>query len=226
MKKLILGSAMILFTVGAFAQDMSGSSSRIGFKAGVNLSRLDYSGPNTTTINNNTKDNVGFNVSLFGDFGVGQNFFIQPGVSLQNKGTKIEGNFGTLGTGTRTLNVMAVEIPVNAVLRIPTGGDGALQINAGPYVGFNIDGKEKTKITTGGTVGESSRNLSFGNSTNDDMASIDFGANFGLGYRLSNGFLIGANYGLGLSNLVPKDSRQNDYKAVNRVLGFSLGYSF
>ncbi|MET4082293.1 hypothetical protein ABIB40_002251 [Pedobacter sp. UYP30] len=229
MKKLMIGAAALLFTTGAFAQNtMSGSSARFGLKAGVNLSRLYYSGTNSGIINNNTKDNVGFNVTGYGDFGVANNFFIQPGISLQNKGTKIEGTFD-LGensvTGTNTTNVMAIEVPINAVYRIPTGDAGAVLISAGPYVGFNISGKSKVDVTSGDNQGSSNTDLKFGNSKDDNLSSTDFGANFGLGYRLNSGLGFGANYGLGLTNLVPKDNRTDNGKLTNRVLGFYLSYS-
>jgi hypothetical protein len=68
--------------------------------------------------------------------------------------------------------------------------------------------------------------LKFGSTTDKNYSSTEFGANFGLAYRTNSGFLVGANYGLGLSNLVPKDSRSGDGKLTNRVLGFSVGYSF
>ena len=229
MKKLMIGAAALLFTTGAFAQNtMSGSSARFGLKAGVNLARFHYSGSGASSVNDKTKDNVGFNVTGYGDFGVANNFFIQPGISLQNKGTKLDGTIGEGGdaiTGTNTFNVMAIEVPINAVYRIPTGDAGAVLISAGPYVGFNISGKSKVNITAGDNQGKTETNLKFGNSTTDNLTSTDFGANFGLGYRLGSGVGFGANYGLGLSNLVPKDSRTGDAKATNRVLGFYLSYS-
>lgn len=236
MKRMILlGSALLFSASATFAQTtMSGSDARIGIKAGVNLSTIKYSGfDGSSALNDNTKQNVGYNFTVFGDFGVGNNFFIQPGVSLQNKGTKIEGSStsgGVTTSGKIKTNVMVIEVPVNAVLRIPTGTSGALQISAGPYIGFNIDGKTKTNTTVttpaGSTTTNESNNLNFGSKTDDDLSSTDFGANFGLGYRLNSGFTLGANYGLGLSNLVPKDSRSGDSKATNRVWGFSVGYSF
>ena len=231
MKKLILSTAIVLLSAGAFAQTMSGSSGRVGVKAGVNLARMHYSGQGSAALNDVTKDNVGYNLTLFGDFGVGNNFFIQPGISLQNKGTKLDGSItagGNTFTGTNTVNVMAIEVPINAIVRIPTGDAGALQVSAGPYVGFNISGKSKTEVTSGSSnLGSSESDLKFGNSNNDDISSTDFGANFGLAYRMNSGFTLGANYGLGLTNLVPKDKQaNNDTKALNRVLGFSVGYSF
>ena len=245
MKKLLLSASVILLATGAFAQtSMSGSDARFGIKAGVNLARFHASNADgSTSFNDNVKDNVGFNVTAFADFGVGNNFFIQPGVSLQNKGAKFEStNAVTIGNTTATTvssnktSLMTVEVPVNAVFRIPTGDAGAIQISAGPYIGFNVSGKNKLESTTTtrnnttntSTVGTASSedDLSFGTGTDKDYTGTEFGANFGLAYRTTSGFLVGANYGLGFSNLVPKDARVGDAKLANRVLGFSVGYSF
>lgn len=235
MKKLLLSASVLLLATGAFAQTkMTGSDARFGIKAGVNLARFHASGTdNSASFNDNVKDNVGFNVTAFADFGVGNNFFIQPGVSLQNKGAKFE-EIRTVGgitnTTTNKVNLMAIEVPINAVLRIPTGDAGAVQISAGPYVGFNISGKNKFEtVTTGGATSgtvSDENDLKFGSTNDKDYGSTEFGANFGLAYRTTSGFLVGANYGLGLSNLIPKDSRSGDGKLTNRVLGFSVGYSF
>lgn len=229
MKKLLIGAAALLFTTGAFAQNtMTGSSARFGLKAGVNLSS--YSG--TGSYDLNYKNNVGYNITAYGDFAVGNNFFIQPGVSLQNKGAKVESSStvaGTVLTGTFKQDVMALEIPINAVLRIPTGGAGAVQINAGPYLGFNISGKNKYtgSYTNNAFAGSTytDNDVKFGSTKTDDLGSIDYGANFGLAYRTNSGISIGANYGLGLANLVPKDARNNNDKLRNRVIGISVGYS-
>jgi hypothetical protein len=225
MKKLLIGASALLLTTGAFAQTkMSGNEARFGLKAGVNLSRIHASGSNAAAINDITKDNIGYTVTAFGDFGVGSNFFIQPGISLQNKGTKLEGTVASITTDSKT-NIMAVEVPVNAVFRIPTGDVGAVQISAGPYVGFNVSGKQKTTISSGANQGTTETDLKFGSNADDNISGTDFGANFGLAYRFNSGFQFGANYGLGLTNLVPKDGRSGDNKATNRVLGFTIGYS-
>ncbi|WP_443937905.1 porin family protein [Pedobacter sp. MW01-1-1] len=230
MKKLLIGATVLLSSIGAFAQNsMSGSSARIGVKAGLNLSSYSGSG----YANADYKNNPGYNFTFFGDFGVGNNFFIQPGISLQNKGAKIESTFtngSAVVSGTIKQNVMVVEIPVNAVYRIPTGDAGAVQISAGPYIGFNVAGKNKYSAgyvdASGVAVTENENDLSFGSKTDNDLGSVDFGVNFGLAYRLNNGFLFGANYGLGITNLIPNDLRTNNSDLKNRVLGFSIGYSF
>lgn len=228
MKKLLLSAAVLLFTTAAFAQ-----TTRIGIKGGVNLSKYNYKGYNNdatlngndATLNDNTKDNIGFNLTGFADLGVAKNFYVQPGISLQNKGTKWE----TVSNGvtfTQTDNTMTIDIPVNAVYSIPTGNIGAVQLSAGPYIGFSIAGERKNVTTTQGNTVSDKRDLKFGSTTNDDVNALDYGANFGLAYRLNSGFLFGANYGLGLSNLTPKDSRNGNEKVSQRVLGFSVGFSF
>lgn len=243
MKKLLLSASVILLATGAFAQTTTGTTSRFGIKAGVNLAKIHSSGDNAAAFNDNAKNNVGYNVTAFGDFGVANNFFIQPGISLQNKGVKFEGtNSATIGSTTTTTtsslktNVMTIEVPINAVANIPTGNSGAVQISAGPYVGFNISGKNKGTTTTTTinnntnssvtSTNSNDKDLNFGSATDKDVASTEFGANFGLAYRTSSGFLVGANYGLGLTDLTPKDRQANANKLTNRVLGFTVGYSF
>ena len=246
MKKLLLSASIILLATGAFAQStMTGETSRFGIKAGVNLSKFHAGGDDNVAkaFNDNAKSNVGFNVTAFGDFGIGNNFFIQPGVSLQNKGNKFEStSSSTIGNSTITTtssvktNLMAIEVPVNAVFRIPTGDAGAVQISAGPYIGFNISGKDKGEntITTVNNSNNTSStattsndtDLSFGSARDKNYNSTEFGSNFGLAYRTNSGFLVGANYGLGLTDLTPKDRQANTNKLTNRVLGFSVGYSF
>jgi hypothetical protein len=228
MKKIVLfGTALVLSSSVLFAQNtMTGSDARIGIKAGVNLSTIRYSGfDGANAANDAAKQNVGYNLTVFGDFGVANNFFIQPGVSLQNKGEKYSVNSGS-NSGSVSRNIMAIEVPVNAVFRIPTGDAGAVQLSAGPYVGFNVAGKQKISGNVGSATALTERDLEFGNNSGDDYASTDFGANFGVGYRINNGITLGANYGMGLTNLIPKDNRVNDSKGTNRVWGFSLGYSF
>jgi len=227
MKKLFIAASALLLTTGTFAQTkMGGTDVRFGLKAGVNLSRVHYTN-DYSNLNDYVKDNVGFNVTGYGDFGIANNFFIQPGITLQNKGTNIElKDENNQAINTMKSSLMSIDVPVNAVLRIPTGDAGAVQISAGPYIGFNISGKEKIELNTGAATGSTERDYKFGSSTDDDVSSIDYGANFGLGYRLNSGLTLGANYGLGFANMVPKDKVTNNSKGTNRILGFSVGYSF
>lgn len=208
MKKVLLSlGAALLMAAGAQAQ------TGYGLKAGVNLGK--YSNVD------DAKNNTSFYVTGFADLPVAPNFSIQPGVSLQGKGNRTESNLGDV-EGKLTYNVMSVEIPVNAVYYIPAGA-GSVFLGAGPYVGFNVSGKIKGEGNLGdaGLVGET--DIEFGSGDNE-MKTVDAGANFMLGYKLNNGFLINAGYGLGLTNLSNSDNSDNKFS--NRVLSFGIGFQF
>ncbi len=214
MKKLLLSfGAVVLLAAGAQAQ------TSYGLKAGVNLGK--YSNPSDLQ-KDYQKNNVSFYVTGFADIPVAPQFSIQPGVSLQGKGAKYEYNGNNLD-GSTTRNTMSVEIPVNAVYYIPAG-TGNVFLGAGPYVGFNISGKDKVKGNVGEWAsGEGDYDLSF-SGDDKDMNLIDAGVNFLGGYKFGNGLLINAGYGLGLSNLNPSDNSDNKFS--NRVLSFGLGFQF
>ncbi len=212
MKKLLLSfGAVVLLAAGAQAQ------TSYGLKAGVNLGK--YSNV-PTGLDDYQKNNVSFYVTGFADIPVAPQFSIQPGVSLQGKGAKYEAS-GDNVSGSMTQNVMSIEVPVNAVYYIPAGS-GNVFLGAGPYVGFNISGKNKWDGSFGDVEASSGdRKLKF-SGDNKDMNLIDAGVNFLGGYKFNNGFLINAGYNLGLSNLNPGDGE----KSSNRVLSFGVGFQF
>lgn len=205
----------VLLSLGAALLMAAGAQAQVGYgvKAGVNLAK--YSNMDEA------KNNTGFYVTGFADLPVASQFSIQPGVSLQNKGSKSEWSEGGAKlTGKST--TMSIEIPVNAVYYIPTGATGSVFIGAGPYVGFNVSGKIKGEGSLGGNNGASiNEDIKFG-SKEGEMKVIDAGANFMLGYKMSNGLLINAGYGLGLSNL--SNESGSDNKFSNRVLSFGIGF--
>ncbi|MEJ5056373.1 porin family protein [Sphingobacterium sp. MYb382] len=207
MKKVLLTMTVALLAVaGAQAQ------TSWGLKGGVNLGK--YS--NVDGASNNTS----FHVTGFADLPLSEQFSIQPGVSLQGKGMKFESKLADIASSKTTRNVMSVEIPVNAVYYIPAGS-GDFFIGAGPYIGFNVSGKDKYKNTVGSGSNETDKKLKF-SGDNKDLNLIDAGANFLLGYKLENGLLINGGYNLGLTNLVPKAAD----KVSNRVWSFGIGFQF
>ena len=160
----------------------------------------------------------------FADIPLSGRFSIQPGISLQSKGTKFVDaipNWDQTATDLQTssLNVMSIEIPVNAVYYIPVG-TGDVFLSAGPYLGYNLSGKLKNSTRNSKTG--SSRDVEF-SGNNKMMNRWDAGVNFAVGYKLSNGFLIQAGYGLGLSNLNAA-SKSKDFSS--RTLNFGVGFQF
>ncbi|WDF69831.1 porin family protein [Sphingobacterium oryzagri] len=208
MKKILLSlGAALLLAAGAQAQ------TSWGLKAGVNLGKYSNFG-------DDQKNNTSFHVTGFADVPVAANFSIQPGVSLQGKGTRFFEDYEGFGYGEFSRNVMSVEIPVNAVYWIPAGS-GSVFLGAGPYIGFNVSGKERLRGDIGNFSGQTEWDLDF-SGDDRDMNVIDAGANFMAGYKLANGFLLNAGYNLGLTQLVPGF----DNKVSNRVWSFGVGFQF
>lgn len=198
MKKVLLTlSVAFLTVVGAQAQ------TAFGLKAGVNFPKLSYSGGNSEY---STDASTNFYVSGYANLHTSPNFAIQPGVSLQGKGGKVD-------LANTTTNLMSIEIPVNAVYYIPTGASSSIFLGAGPYVGFNVAGQNKT--------GDIKTDIDFGSGI-DETKVVDYGANFQAGFKFNNGFLINGGYNLGMANLLNTDN----LKAKNRVWSVGVGFEF
>ena len=58
----------------------------------------------------------------------------------------------------------------------------------------------------------------------DDIKSIDFGFNLGVGYKMDSGLNFGARYNLGLSDLWDIDT--GGIKNQNSVIQVSVGFFF
>ena len=208
MKNFLVAALAIMSSSVAMAQVS------YGIKAGLNLNKT-----NAEDIPANYEQTNYASLFLTGyaEVGLGKGFALQPGLSLQSKGDKYKEN----GDVVATWNVMSIEVPVNLMYYIPTGNSGSVFLGAGPYVGVNISGKNKLeKDWLGMKAGEV--DMTF---TGDDRMQnlIDAGANFLLGYKLANGFLINAEYGLGIADLHPRE--KNDH-LHNYTIRFGVGFQF
>lgn len=210
MKKLLIVAVASLIGSAAFAQS---GGMHYGLKAGVNLPKYHFSSGGGTSETNTTTN---FHVTGYMDAPIGAGVSIQPGISLQGKG-------GETSSSTTTVkqNTLWIEIPVNLVAKIPVGQAVGLFLGAGPYGAFGISGQNKTTVVNT----TSTRDITFGNSSSDDLKGTDFGVNLLGGIQMTNGFNIGAGYGIGLTDLRPNPSSSNG-KTTNRVLSFSIGVAF
>lgn len=201
-RKLLSIAAALCFIAGAKAQ------TSYGIKAGVNFAKYKISGGNATY----TSDaNTSFYITGYADIPVAPSFSVQPGLSLQGKGGKISaGEFDN--DKDMKDNLMYIEVPVNIVYYIPTGEAGKFFLGAGPYAGFGIHAKS--------SQGNYSESGSFGDA---GIKTFDAGLNFLGGYKLTNGFLINAGYGLGLTNMY-KDL--DGVTSKNRVFSVGVGFQF
>lgn len=160
----------------------------------------------------------GFHAGVIADFSISDNVFVQPGILVSQKGFRIEES--VMGfTIKNTTSLLYAEIPVNIGYRLELGDNAKLYFMAGPYVGYGITGKSKTQVT--GSPSET-EDVEWGNEAGE-LKRLDFGVNAGAGVEISN-ILIGAQYGLGLSNNIAEGDKDNSFK--NAVIGISLGYLF
>ncbi|MFD2288472.1 outer membrane beta-barrel protein [Pedobacter petrophilus] len=232
MKKLFTTLSFLAIFVSAFAQT---KPIKFGIKAGVTFPTISansgasaYDGPEP-----DYKTNTSFYLGGTVDLPVSDLFSVQPGLALIGKGAKAHvynSNFEPgpnlyIFEGSYKVNIMYLEIPVNAVFNFNVG-NGKIFFGGGPYYGFGIGGKIKYEgVTTanGRSVNESTNfDVKFGD--NEDFKRGDFGFNFLAGYQLKNGFNLHAGYGLGLTTIIggPANSHQEKNRVLSAGIGFSL----
>lgn len=170
-------------------------SVKFGVKGGLNLSKL--------TSTDGSKVLAGFNAGALANFKLNESWAIQPEVQYSTQGTKSKNNIWGPLTSETTLKLDYINVPVLAQYHIE-----AFYLEAGPQVGFLTAAKTKMgDITT---------------DRKDDMKSVDFGVNFGFGYKLDMGLGIGARYNFGLTNVYESDK----YNSKNSVAQIDLFYIF
>jgi len=196
MKKILSLALMI----GLFASVSTAQEIKYGLKGGINFANIDFSGGGMSA---SASSVTNFSVHGIVDYAISPGFSIQPGLGISGKGTKFE-----IGGDDLTLNTLYLEVPVNALAKFNVANAGKFYAGAGPYLGIKLSSKAKMDGETEDLEG---------------WKDTDFGVNLAAGFEFSKGILIGANYGLGLTNIA-EDS--GDASAKNRVLSFSVGFLF
>jgi Outer membrane protein beta-barrel domain len=223
MKKVFLTLSLITaITVSTRAQ--------IYVQGGLNLANITKTNDGQTEKNNMLPS---FNAGILGRLELDPMFDLESGVLLTGRGSKAETYF-TNGNYTKSkFNPLYIEVPLNAVVKIPLEKKSNIFFNAGPYAAIGIGGKSKTESKIGPVLQTSEKNIQF---SNDDpltpeqedaaynkLKRFDFGLNFGGGFQF-NRVILKANYGLGLAkiNSTQSDNNAND-KNKYRTLSFSVG---
>lgn len=216
MKKLFTIAAVAVFgftTVNA--QDIN-----FGAKAGVNFATV--TGDETDGIESKT----GFHVGVVAEIMISDKFSFQPELMYSSQGAKdsysesenIEGfTYSYSEEAKRKLDY--ITLPLMAKYYVSEG----LSIEAGPQVGFLISSEAENEFTE--TINGVTESGSETQDLKDFTSGIDFGVNFGLGYKLDNGLNFGARYNLGLSNINDGEG-SDDFKNQNAVFQLSVGFFF
>jgi hypothetical protein len=200
-------------------------------KAGLNLSNI------TINKNGGLDDNKGiasFQAGLQADLPIGSYFAIQPGVFFTGKGAKLEsGNVSGSNWYRATTRPYYVEIPVNAVVKLPLGDQSSFFVGAGPYLGIGVAGNNKVEGQVLGSSFSRSESIKFSDddpfTSNEEgsgyniMRRFDYGANITAGVQTKFA-LFSINYGIGLAKLQSGTSSSDDELNKYRVLSFTAGF--
>jgi hypothetical protein len=197
-KKLVFIFIAVLGLLNVNAQEI-----KFGAKAGINFATI--TGDDTQGVKGRTSLHVG----AVSEFVISDKFSIQPELLYSAQGAKYEDEVFK-----ETIKLDYLNLPIMAKFYVADG----FSLEAGPQVGFLLSAKGK--VEAGGESIEADIKELF--------KGIDFGFNFGVGYKLPSGINFGARYNLGLSNIIEPDSEFNvgDVKNQNGVIQLSLGYFF
>lgn len=189
---------------------------QLGLKAGLNLANMKFSGDDLEE-EIDLKSIITFQVGGVVDIPIAENFVIQPGLLLVGKGAKLEEEFED-ESYKEIANPMYLQVPVMFLYR-----GNMFYGGVGPYAGFGLFGQYKEEYN-----GDSeSTDINFGDSEDDDLSPLDFGAQVEAGVDLPIGLRIGAGYALGLANVLPKDAREgSDIALKHGVLSLNVAYMF
>lgn len=223
--------SILLIAITAFLLQVK--AQKLYVQGGLNLANI------TKTTDGRTEDNnilASFNVGFMGQLEVAPAFAIESGLLLTGRGSKAETYFNGGNDYVKSrFNPLYLEMPLNAVVKIPLGtpGNGGIFFNAGPYAAIGIGGKSKRETRFLGTNSSSTSSIEFSNddpftSEQDDAAydklkRFDFGLNFGGGIEFKH-IMFKVNYGLGLTKINSTESNNNaNDKNKYRTVSFSVG---
>lgn len=218
MKKIILTVATAFIAQNIFAQIT------IAPEAGINLSNISIKDENGNKEDFSSKP--GLRAGVYVNIPVASGFFIQPGLLYSMKGAQESSTISFLGytaSAKITMSMNYLEVPLNLGYDLDLGNAGGLFATAGPYLGYGLSGKTKTSVEmTGMPDQDDESDIDFG-SGEDEAKRLDFGLNFGAGYRTPFGVYGRVQYGLGLTNLSNSNS---DASIKHKGWAFSVGYAF
>lgn len=224
MKKVFLG--LVLTTAISLS-----TKAQVYLQGGLNLANITKTNDGQTEKNNILPS---FNVGILGRLPIADMFSIESGLLLTGRGSKAETYFNGGNDFVKSkFNPFYLEVPLNAVVKIPLEKKSNVFFNAGPYVAIGIGGKSRRDTKFGPLVSSSTSNIEFSNddpftsqqedARYDRLKRFDFGLNFGGGFQFQR-VLLKVNYGLGLAkiNSTQSDNTAND-KNKYRTLSFSVG---
>jgi hypothetical protein len=139
-----------------------------------------------------------FHLGLVAEIPFAEKFYFGPEVLYSSQGTK---------DGDDHLKLDYIQIPLMARYYVSEG----FNFELGPQLGFLVKADAELDGET--------------EDVKDLFKDFEYGINFGLGYKLTNGLFFQGRYNLGLANI--NDFEEfDDSKIHNSVIQFSVGFMF
>ncbi|MBN8859233.1 MAG: PorT family protein [Sphingobacteriales bacterium] len=222
----VLGSLLLISSLSLHAQQSS-----VFVKAGLNLANISVDKDGNV---DDARGIASFHAGLQADLPITKFFALQPGVFFTGKGSKIEsGNTSGNNWIRSSTRPYYIEVPVNAVIKLPLGDESSFFFGAGPYLGIGVSGKNKIEGEILGVGFSRTENIKF--SDDDPFTSGEEGSGYGIMRRFDYGLngtvgvqskfaLFSVNYGLGLAKLQSGTSSSENELGKHRVLSFTVGF--
>lgn len=239
MKQLFLAAGMLAASIANAQNDESRYSkamdkfpARIGIKAGINSANITINDAGEV---NDRRAIPAWHAGIVADLPLLPILSIQPAVLLNSKGAKYTiGNENSANYSKVTTRPLYLEVPVNAVVKIPLPGKIRIYAGAGPYAAFGLGGKTKLEGKLLGVSFSDEDKIEFSNDDpangsngsryEGDLKRFDFGLNLLAGVEL-NRVVFGVGYGQGLANIRP-GANNDDERYQNRVASASIAIMF
>ncbi|TPG62266.1 porin family protein [Hymenobacter nivis] len=219
MKKVILPLALLAGIVGT-------ANAQTGIKYGVKggFNGATFSG----TDSKGSEYKAGFAAGVFANFGVADNFSIQPEVLYSQKGASVDNFQGVSGTTFKS-TLGYLDVPI--MLRVNAGDAGkGLFFELGPQGSFVLHNRDFLQANGNKFTDET---------TTRDLNKVMIGYVGGIGYQLTSGLSLGLRY-TGDFSKAYKDGPSTTLKASptsngflasnpsvhNSVFQFQVGYAF
>jgi opacity protein-like surface antigen len=207
MKKAILSLALL---AGAAGVANAQTGVKYGVKGGFNGST--FSGSDSK----GSEYKAGFAAGAFLNFGVSDNFSVQPEFLYSQKGASIDDYFGNSGT-TYKQTLGYLDVPI--MFRYNVGEDGkGFFVEVGPQGSFLLHQRQFLE-DNGGKEIAGSRSTS-----KDDFNKVAIGYVGGLGYQITSGLQLGLRYTGDFSQVYKQEN--NAPNLHNSVFQFQVGYAF
>lgn len=221
MKKIFTTAAVIALSITAVS-----AQTKFGIQAGV--INANWKGDALNSLNSvvdlsngyiSTSGKTGFTAGGYASIPVSDQISLEPGIGYSQKGYTMKGDLKIdalkfLGANA-SAKVEAHYIDVPLVLKAEVAK--GLSVYAGPQVSYLV--KNNIHVNAG-VLGISLVNRKL--DITDQFNRVDMGITGGIGYQFENGLNIKAGYDHGLSKL----DKNDNFKAYNRALQFTVGFTF